>query len=362
VHDTGNQWLIDDLFVTDALAEAQAQLPGKFARPLQAVETYANGDQKRFEFVNDNEQFLNIVLQWPGSRFSLRVVDPTGFVVAHEESETPPITVPIPEAMAGRWSFEVTALQVADIEPAALVVGVFDADDFDRDGVPRSEDNCPSTANLGQEDGDGDGVGDQCDNCSLVVNPDQEDFFPLDAPEGPGNGVGDACESIPDDLDGDGLRNDGDNCPTVANRGQEDTDGDGLGDACDSVWVRIDVRPESPVNPVNPLARGIIPVAVLGSRFFDVGLVDVATLAFGPGRAPERHQLATPGVLTSHLMDVNRDGFTDLLCHFEMAAAGIGMTETQACVASQTTDGVAFDACDAIVIVPRSSGVGPRRP
>jgi hypothetical protein len=36
------------------------------------------------------------------------------------------------------------------------------------------------------------------------------------------------------DIDGDGIRDDDDNCPNDSNSGQEDTDGDGLGDVCDS--------------------------------------------------------------------------------------------------------------------------------
>jgi len=51
VHDQGNFWLIDDLFVTDALGEAQAQLPGKFARELQVVEPYVRGQSRRFAFL-----------------------------------------------------------------------------------------------------------------------------------------------------------------------------------------------------------------------------------------------------------------------------------------------------------------------
>jgi hypothetical protein len=58
-------------------------------------------------------------------------------------------------------------------------------------------DNCPGTANPGQEDGDADDVGDACDNCAVVPNPGQEDAN--------GDGVGDVCEC--GDFSGDGRVN-----------------------------------------------------------------------------------------------------------------------------------------------------------
>jgi uncharacterized repeat protein (TIGR01451 family) len=94
--------------------------------------------------------------------------------------------------------------------------------DRDDDGIPDTEDNCPTTPNPGQQDTDCDGVGDACDNCPVTANPGQEDDD--------GDGIGDAC----DDSDDDGFPDGPDNCPAVPNPSQSDGDGDGVGDACDN--------------------------------------------------------------------------------------------------------------------------------
>jgi uncharacterized repeat protein (TIGR01451 family) len=70
-------------------------------------------------------------------------------------------------------------------------------------------------------DSDDDGVPDLTDNCVNDPNPDQADTD--------GDGIGNACD---DDYDGDGVDDATDNCRKVGNPDQADTDLDGRGDAC----------------------------------------------------------------------------------------------------------------------------------
>jgi Ca2+-binding RTX toxin-like protein len=142
-----------------------------------------------------------------------------GDEVGHFASDPPPAT----DATVGSATSSVRVNVSANVES-------------DTDGDARgddTEDNCPGTANAGQENLDGDAQGDACDdddgdgvahasdNCPSAANPGQEN---LD-----GDAQGDACDA---DDDNDGAADASDNCPRTANVDQADFDSDGTGDAC----------------------------------------------------------------------------------------------------------------------------------
>ena len=167
-----------------------------------------------------------------------------------------------------------------------------DAVDTDGDGIIDSEDNCPTVSNPDQvlptfyADADGDGYGDPNVSIEACEAPEGyvsnaldncPDFASSDLTDTDGDGVGDACDDDDDndgnpdvtdcepldptvvyqklyfaDFDGDGfgdpndyvaaceqpsgyVRDFTDNCPSVYNPDQLDTDGNGLGDACEPV-------------------------------------------------------------------------------------------------------------------------------
>lgn len=164
--------------------------------------------------------------------------------------------------------------------------------DSDQDGIPDSVDNCAETPNPSQLDSDADGVGDACESGYLLtieitgsggVNLDPPDYTFTQTPDSIsyGGGTQATLTAIPSagsrfdhwegglsgsispetltmlssvqvtavfttdpdpdppcpDRDDDGVCDDNDNCPDVKNPDQKDTDGDGVGDACEGAVI-----------------------------------------------------------------------------------------------------------------------------
>lgn len=104
---------------------------------------------------------------------------------------------------------------------------------------------------------EGDGFVASEDNCPNNYNPDQADSD--------GNGIGDACE----DYDADGIVNTCDNCPTITNSRQVDSDNNRIGDVCDKGFdsgcflMPDSVGGRTPVRVGLPLALGVTGLAGL---------------------------------------------------------------------------------------------------
>jgi len=133
-------------------------------------------------------------------------------------------------------------------------------------GVPVSAFGPASAVLVGdQTDGDGDFSPDLADSCVAVFNPFQRDTD--------GSGLGDACNSA-QDADGDEFETGFDNCPAIANPGQEDFDLDGVGDPCDNCpFVPNSGQEDSDGNGIGDACQGSTAVPAVKGYFLAFALL-----------------------------------------------------------------------------------------
>jgi hypothetical protein len=112
--------------------------------------------------------------------------------------------------------------------------------------------------------------------------------------------------------------------------------------------ISIDIKPGNgdELAPLNPKARGKIPVALLGSAEFDVRDVETGSLTFGhSGSEASLHKCGEPS-------DVNGDLWADLVCHFENQEAKFVATDDEAILKGELDDGRAFEGRGWLKMVP----------
>lgn len=112
--------------------------------------------------------------------------------------------------------------------------------------------------------------------------------------------------------------------------------------------INIAVKPgNDEVTPINPRARGKIPVAILGSSSFSAVNVDTSTLTFGStGNELSLSKCAKSGE------DVNGDGHYDLICHFENQLAHFKNDDLEGILKGETRTGEAFEGRAPLKVVP----------
>lgn len=186
---------------------------------------------------------------------------------------------------------------------------IVEEEDTDKDGLPNSEDDCPTekgtAANSGCPDTDEDGILDKDDDCPEVAGlqkfagcpdtdkdgiQDSEDDCPEIAgkielqgcPDTDGDGIADKDDKCPNqkglaqfegcpDTDKDGIIDSEDDCPdlagSVANKGCPDTDGDGIIDEKDHCPETPGVAENSGCPKVEDKVKEVFDEALKGIQF-----------------------------------------------------------------------------------------------
>ena len=109
-----------------------------------------------------------------------------------------------------------------------------------------------------------------------------------------------------------------------------------------SISMMIDIKPDSPNNPVNPKSKGMLPVVVYGGPGLDAYQIDVASLRLGVTgveAAPHKNH---------SFQDVNWDGDVDLVLKFRIPDTGMTCTTNQLLMTGQLLSGLPLVGSDSV--------------
>jgi hypothetical protein len=105
--------------------------------------------------------------------------------------------------------------------------------------------------------------------------------------------------------------------------------------------IIIDIKPGNFPNSINPKSKGKIPVAILTTDSFDATTVDSTTVLFGTTGTE-----AAP--VQSALEDVDGDGDTDMILHFNTQDTGIACGDASASLTGETFGEQMIEGSDSI--------------
>lgn len=102
---------------------------------------------------------------------------------------------------------------------------------------------------------------------------------------------------------------------------------------------------------------GVIPMVLFGSPVLEIGDVDLRSLSL-MGTRPV-HDLSDAEVLEEHLADVDGDGITDLISHYDKTRILLERGEQRICLTGEALARGTFTGCAQVYVhVPRRCGLG----
>ncbi len=135
--------------------------------------------------------------------------------------------------------------------------------------------------------------------------------------------------------------------------------------------ILMDIKPEDPRNVVNLDSRGRLPVAIFSTKNFDVSLIVLQTIRFGPkGARPltmeeedrddrddqgdrdereKKEERRRTGRIRQHLEDINGDRLPDLLLFFRIQEIGLTCADKQATLTGFTVRGERISGTDSVL-------------